>query len=256
MKNTILLIAVLLLSAFSISAQDMTLDEVLENHFETIGQDKLSEVQTFKMTGKQMMQGMEFPFTVYVKRPGKIRVEVEIQGNTMVQAYNGEEGWMINPFAGSMDPQDVNEDQLKQFKEQSDIDGKLFNWKEKGYEVELVGKEDMEGTEVYKIKLTEKPENEGEEGDVTYYFIDADSFVILKATAKRTVQGQQIEVDNFQSNYKQVDGIAFSFAMETKMNGNTVSQMTIEEVKLGEDIDDAIFERPVKKEETTTEENK
>lgn len=256
MKNTILLFASLLLSVFSISAQDMSLDEVLENHFETVGQDKLSEVQTLKMTGKQMMQGMEFPFTVYIKRPGKMRVEVEIQGNTMVQGFNGEEGWMINPFSGSLDPQDVNEDQLKQFKEQSDIDGKLFNWKEKGYEVELEGKEDMEGTEVYKIKLTEKPENEGEEGDVTYYFIDADNFVILKTTAKRTVQGQQIEVDNYQSNYKQIDGIAFAYSMETKMNGNTVSQMTIEDVKLGDDIDNTIFERPIKKEETSTTENK
>jgi len=249
MKNTILLIAVLLFSTFFISAQDMTLDEVLENHFETIGQDKLSEVQTFKMTGKQMMQGMEFPFTIYIKRPGKIRMEVEIQGNTMVQAYNGKEGWMINPFSGSTDPQDANEKQLKNFKDQADIDGKLYNWKEKAYEVELVGKEDMEGTEVYKIKLTEKPENEGEEGNVTYYFIDADSFVILKTTVKRTINGQQIEADNFQSNYKQINGIAFPFASETKVSGNTVSQMTVEEIKLDEDIDDVIFERPVKKEE-------
>ena len=227
----------------------MSLDEVLQNHFEAVGQNKLAKVNSLKMTGKQMMQGMEFPFTIYVKRPFKLRVEVEIQGSTMVQAYNGEDGWMINPFTGSTDPQDVNEDQLKQFREQADIDGKLYHWKEKGYQLELEDTEDMEGTQVYVLKLTEKPDKEGDDPDITYYYIDADSFVILKSKAKRTVQGQQIEVENYYSNYKQVDGIAFWYSMESKMNGNTFSQMTIEEVKLNEDFDDAIFERPVKKEE-------
>ncbi|OQY00143.1 MAG: hypothetical protein B6I20_09155 [Bacteroidetes bacterium 4572_117] len=249
MKKTILIIATLVVSVFAVQAQDMTLEKILESHFEAIGQEKLNDVKSITMTGKQMMQGMEFPFKVIIKRPDKLRVEATVQGNVMVQAYNGEEGWMVAPWLGTTDPQDVNEEQAKGFKDQSDMDGKLYNWKDKGYTVELIGTEDMEGTDVYKIKLTEKPEKEGEEGDVTFYFIDSDSFVFLKTSTKKNVQGNEVEIDNFSSNYKQVNGIAFAFSSETKMGGNTMTQMVIEEIKFDEEIDDKIFDRPEKKED-------
>ena len=197
---------------------------------------------------------MELPFKMIIKRPGKTRMEATIQGNTMVQAYNGKDGWAITPWIGTMDPQDVGEEQLKQFKDQSDMDGKLFNWKDKGYTVELIGTEDMEGTEVYKIKLIEKPDKEGEEGDVTFYFIDSDSFVILKASTKMIVQGNEMESETFQSNYKQINGVAIAFSMETKMGGNSMSQIVIDEIKFDEEIDDKIFDRPEKKEVTKKEE--
>lgn len=256
MKQTILIIASLFITVFTTQAQDMTLEEILDSHFEAIGQDKLLNVQSITMTGKQMAQGMEFPFKIMIKRPAKLRVEATVQGNTMVQAYNGTDGWMVMPWIGTLDPQDVNEEQLKGFKDQADMDGKLYNWKDKGYTVELVGTDDMEGTEVYKIKLTEKPDKEGEEGDVTFFFIDSDSFVILKTSAKRTIQGNEMEAETFQSNYKQVDGIAMAFSTETKIGGNSISQITVEDVKFNEDIDDNVFDRPAKKEDTKKEETK
>jgi len=248
MKKTLLLLAVTIISVLAVKAQDMTLEEILENHFEAIGQEKLVEVKSMKMGGKQMFQGMEFPFSISFKRPTKMRMEVDIQGSKMIQAYNGKTGYMINPMTGSTEPQDVSEEQLKQFKEMSDFDGKLYNYKEKGSTLELVGKEEMEGTEVYNLKLVEKPEKEGEEGDITYYYIDSESYVILKQSTKRIMQGNEVEVENYFSNYKQVDGIAFWHSMEVKTNGNPVSQLTIEEASLNDEIADELFEKPVKEE--------
>ena len=56
------------------------------------------------------------------------------------------------------------------------MDGMLWNWKEKGYTVTFDGKEDMEGTSCYKIKVDTK------EGDSFTYYIDAEflSDVTLK----------------------------------------------------------------------------
>lgn len=253
MKKTILIIATLFFTAFVGQAQDMTLEEILESHFEAIGQEKKNDVKSTTMTGKMMMQGMELPFKLVIKRPDKTRMEMTIQGNTMVQAYNGKDGWMIAPWLGTMDPQDVNEEQIKEFKDQADMDGQLYNWKDKGYAVELIGTDDMEGTEVYKIKLTEKPDKEGEEGDITFYFIDSDSFVLLKTSAKKIIQGNEMESETFLSNYKQINDIAFPFSIEGKMGGNTGMQMAIEEIKFDEEIDDKIFDRPEKKEEVKKE---
>jgi hypothetical protein len=246
MKKTLFTIVSAILSIVYVNAQDLGLQEILKKHFEAVGQDKLSKVTTIKMTGKMQMQGMEFPFTVYVKRPDKVRIEASIQGSTMVQAYNGKVGYLIAPWTGSNDPQDVNEDQLKDFKDQADIDGKLFDYAKKGSTLELIGNEDMEGTKVYKLKLTEKAEKEGVEPDITYYFIDADNFVVLKVTSKRNMGGNVMEVDSYTSNYKQVDGIAMPYSSESKVQGNSVNQMTVDNITLNEDIADDLFEKPVK----------
>ena len=191
---------------------------------------------------------MELPFTMKQKRPGKMRMDATMQGSVMVQAFNGTEGFMIAPWTGSTDPQDINEDQVKQFKEMADMNGKLYDYKKKGSTLELIGSEEMEGTDVYKLKLTEKTEKEAEDGDVTYFFIDSESFVILKQTAKRKMQGNEFESETYLSNYKQVNEIALPHSMETKINGTTQSQITFEEVKFNEEMADDMFERPIKEE--------
>lgn len=45
-----------------------------------------------------MMQGgIKIPFIQYAKRPGKVRLETTFQDLTLIQTFNGTEGWMINP---------------------------------------------------------------------------------------------------------------------------------------------------------------
>ncbi|MEE9118364.1 MAG: hypothetical protein V3U02_07205, partial [Calditrichia bacterium] len=46
------------------------------------------------------------------------------------------------------------------------------------------------------------------------------------------------------SNYKYVDEILSPFAIETKMNGETVMQMVFDEITYNVDIDDSIFDMP------------
>ncbi len=232
------------------NSQDLTLDEILAKHFETTGTEKLSKIKSMQMEGKVITQGMEMPFVSKVKAPGKLRTEVTVQGNKMIQAFDGKDGWMVAPWTGTDEPQDINPDQLKQLKDQADFTGKLWNWKDKVQSLELIGKEDMEGTEVYKLKMVDKPEKnendttEVKEGDVTYIFIDAENFVILKMLSKKKIRGTEMEFETYQSNYKDLDGIVIPFSMETKMKGKTVSQIAIDTVKFDVDFDDSIFERP------------
>jgi len=62
MKKLNLLIATLLISFFSVNAQDLTMDEVLANYYEVMGTDKLHDINTVVMAGKSVNQGMETPF--------------------------------------------------------------------------------------------------------------------------------------------------------------------------------------------------
>lgn len=237
MKKTLLLLAsFLLFTGGSIISQ--TLEEVLAEHFSVTGQDNLLKVNTQKVTGKMIQSGLEIPFVQYAKRPGKVRVEATLQGMTLIQTYNGTEGWVINPFAGVTTPQPMTEDQLKSMKYQADSDGMLWNWAEKGYKVTLEGQEDMEGTSCYKIKLVTEP------GDIFTFWIDADTYILLRQNAKIMVMGNETENDTYFSNYTMLDGIAMPGKAETKMQGQLLMTLIFEKMELNQELEDTLFDKP------------
>lgn len=229
-------------SALAVSAQ--TLDEILQKYYDARGgYEKIKAIKTTKMTGNQMMQGLEIPFTIQQKRPNLFRADVTVQEQGIIQAYDGKTAWVVNPLSGSTDPVVLPEEQAKRFKQQADFDGPLFDYKEKGNTVELLGKEDMEGTPVYKLKITL------DDGDVQYTFLDAEYFLELKVTTKVKQGESEIEVETFLSDYKEVDGQMIAHAIESKTGGNVVSQLTIETVEFDVPVEDAIFVMPTKSEE-------
>lgn len=233
----------ILLFAISLNLQAQDLDEILENYYEVTGIEKVSEIETMVSSGKVVQMGMEFPMKLYQKRPGKVRMEAEIQGTKMVQAFDGETGWSVLPWTGSTEPQDMSEDQLKAMKQMGDMEGDLYNWKDKGFIVNLEGEDEMEGTPVFKIKL------EKEDGDVFTYFLDAENFVILKVDSKVKVQGTEVESSSFYSNFKQIEGMVMPYNIETRVNDQVQMQVVIEDIQVDTVVDDALFSKVSSSEE-------
>ena len=222
----------------SVNLQAQDLEEILENHFDVVGQEKLATINTIKMTGNIVQGGMELPFLMYMSRPLKIKMEISIQGQKLIQAFNGESGWYNNPRARTLDPQDMGSDRVKDMKSQADFDGDLYNYEEKGSSLEFVGTEEAEGTEVYKLKLTK--ENE----DVTNYFIDTETYIVLKTTAKRLIQEVEVESETILGNYQMIDDMAFPFSISSGMNGQVVAEIVITEVIFDVEIEDDFFAKP------------
>lgn len=238
MKKISLFIMAALFSV-TLFAQDLSLDKVLKNYYEVNGIEKMKDINTFTIHGKSVSMGQEFPFTMYKKRPSKFRLEVPIQGTTMLQIYNGEAGWMVMPWTGTTEPKEMTADQLKGFKKETDFEGPLYHWKEKGNKVELTGTEDMEGTKVYVLKVTDK------DGDITNYYIDAENFVVLKTKTKTTIRGQEVESETYYSDYRDDDGFAVAYSIEVKNNGQTGQSMEITDIKYNEPVADSLFNKPV-----------
>jgi outer membrane lipoprotein-sorting protein len=237
-KSTTFFTVLFLIAGNSIMSQ--SLDDILKEHFSAIGQDILLKVNTQKLTGKMIQGGIEIPFIQMAKRPDKVRVEGTFQDLTFIQTFNGTEGWSLNPFTGVTDPQPMSEDDLKGMHYQADMDGMLWNWKEKGYSVTFDGKEDMEGTSCLKIKLVTK------EGDSFIYYIDADSYIMLRSNSKIKRMGNEIESDTYYSNYMMVEGIAVPAKIETKMKDQLMGTVVVEKVELNTELDDTLFEKPAK----------
>jgi outer membrane lipoprotein-sorting protein len=218
-----------------------TVDEIIAKNVQARGgADKLKSVQSIKSTATMSMgPGIEAPGVLIQKRPALARLEFTVQGLTAVQAYDGKNGWQIMPFMGKKDPELMSADEAKEIEENADLDGPLVDYKSKGHQVELQGKEKIEGTDAYKLKVTLK------NGDVQTIYIDSDSFLDIKEVTKRTVRGTEQEIESAIGDYKPVNGIMFPFAVESGVKGTDQKQkLTITKVELNVPAEDSMFKMP------------
>ncbi|MFL6195611.1 MAG: outer membrane lipoprotein-sorting protein [Thermoanaerobaculia bacterium] len=221
--------------------QAQTVDEIIGKHLEARGgKDKIKAVQATRLTGKMVMgQGMEAPFTLEQARPNKMRMEFTLQGMTGVQAYDGKTGWAVMPFMGKKDPEPMSADDVKQLEEQADMDGILVDYKDKGHQVESLGKVDVEGTPAYKLKVTQK------NGDLTNIFIDAESWLEIKREGKAKMRGQEFETEVTFGDYKPVEGLVLPFSIEQKVKGAPGGMMmTVSKIEINPSVDAGRFAMP------------
>jgi len=234
-------LAVLALTVLVPCLLAQSVDEIIAKNVQARGgADKLKSVQSIKSTATMSLgPGMEAPGLLVQKRPAFARLEFTVQGLTAVQAYDGKNAWQIMPFMGKKDPELMSADEAKETEEMADIDGPLVDYKSKGHQVELLGKEKVEGTDAYKLKATLK------NGDVQTIYIDADSFLEIKEETKRTVRGSEQVVESAIGDYKEVNGIIFPFAVESSIKGSQDKQkLTITKIELNVPTEDAIFKMP------------
>jgi hypothetical protein len=250
-KTILASLSFLFISAFSFS---QNVDDILSNHFKAMGgKDKWDNLKTLKMLGHiDIGPDMKAPFTIYMKDGDKFLFEMEIQGMKLTQALNVDSGWYINPFGGKTDPERMSPEDVRGAKDQADFGGPLLNYKKKGNTVELLGKEDMEGTDTYKLRVTKKS------GDVSYIYLDATSYLELKETSKRKFKDKEVEGASLTSNYKSVDGILFPFTMEER-GSDDASQgqiMNFDTIEVNPKIDEKIFNMPAMASATDSKEDK
>ena len=218
-----------------IHAQD--LEKVLDNHFKAIGQKKLLKIETLQATGKAAMMGMDNSFQMINKRPDKVQISIDFQGAKFLQVYDGETAWTINPMMGP-DPVVVTGAEANSAIEASDMDGQLWKYKEKGHQLELEGIEDLEGKEVYVLKLTKKS------GTIDHYYLGKDDYLLKKVVSRVMANGMEMEVEVLLSDYRDVEGYMMPFNTLQKVGGQTNMNLTFDEVKVNLEVDDSIFSMP------------
>lgn len=242
MKFKLLTVVALVGSSMISQAEDLKLDDVLAEYIEAKGgMEVIQSMKTMKTSGKMMMGVMEAPFEFTYKAPDKVHTTFEVQGMKGIQAYNGEMGWQVMPFMGKDDPVALSADELKQVKEQSDIEGPLVNHEAKGIKLELVGLTEIEGTPVIEIKAT-KPS-----GDVVEVFLDEEYKIEVMTRSKIEMMGQEVEAETYFSDYKEVGeaSVPVAHSMMVKMNGVQAQNLSLEKVEINLEVDDSMFEMPV-----------
>ncbi len=234
MRKIAYFVMVTLLVSLSFS---QTVDEIISKNLKSRGGiEKLRRIKTLMIKGKIVNQSMEMPFVLWTKKPNMVRTEITIQKNKMIQAYDGKNAWWVMPLLNINEPQPMPEDYAKQVKEQQDYDSPFLDYKKKGYKIEFLGKDNLEGTGVYKLKLTKK------NGKEYIYYLDEASCIELKMEGTTVKDGKEIRGETIFGDYKEVDGIFFPFSMEMKSpSSQGGSQMIIEGIKINPSISDGFF---------------
>jgi len=236
-----LFIAILLVAIAPLQAQ--TADEIINNYFEnTGGAANWGNLEGMKMEAVAIAQGMEIPIEIYQTKDGKQLVTINLQGQDMTQvSFDGETLWTtyFMTMAAEKSDQESTDNMKKQMK---DFPSPLLNYKEKGYTVELLENETIEGTETFKIKLTQEPlmADGVEEANITYFYFETENFVPIVTETKiqqGPMKGQMNKTTL--SDYEEVEGLYFPFSMN--MGGQEV---TVKNIILNPEIDIALFAFP------------
>ena len=233
------------LAASAVCAQDkpqLTVDElVAKNVAAKGGSDALRALQSVRLNGKMLVNEgqIQLAYAETKKRPDEVRTEATLQGMTAVEAYDGKDGWRISPFQGRKDPEKMSADDVKPLMEDAVIDGPLVNCKEKGSTLEYVGREDVDGTSAYKVKVVRK------NGDVNFVYLDPDHFLEIRILTQRIRHGAQEETETDVGDYEKIGGVFIPFSIEAGRKGDPDKQkVVIEKAEPNVPVDDAIFHFP------------
>lgn len=246
--KTVKLCIVLLIMAFVLPTQAQTADEILNSYFENIGGlEKLKTVTGVKMTAKINQQGMEIPLEILQLIDGRQMTSINFQGKEIKQGvFDGETLWSHNFMTMKAEKSDA--EATANFKLNSnDFPDSFIDYKEKGYTVELLGKETIDGAETFKIKLVKEPVTiDGkQEEDVSFYFFDTENFVpIAMQTEVKSGQGKGMMSEVTMSDYQEVDGLYFPFSMTQGVKGQPGAPLTIEKIELNPEVAEGIFAFP------------
>ena len=242
-----LLTAVALL--FFVAGQAQTADEIIAKYFEnTGGLAKWKALEGMKMTAKINQGGMEIPLEIIQLKDGRQASKATVQGKEIMQGvYDGKTLWSHNFM--NMKAEKSDAEATENFKlDIGEFPDLFLTYKERGLKVELLGKEKVDGTETFKLKVTKKPiKVDGKETEnVVYYYFDAENFVPLMFESEiKSGPGKGQIGQNKMSDYQDVDGlmVPFSLAQGAK-GGPSQPPLTVTKIELNPKVDAKLFAYP------------
>ncbi len=242
MRTLLIPLVACLVSAVPLHAQ--TVDEIVARYQQRIGgAERIQTIQSLRRTGKFYGGGgFEAEVKNESRRPNKVREEFAFGGMVGVNAYDGKDGWKIEPWQGKKDAESLSEDELKGIVEDAEFDDPLLDYKKKGNTVEFIGRDQIEGTEVFKLKATLKSN-----GDVRTYYLDADSCVPIKYEVKRIVRGAEREFEVELGDYKEVNGVFFPFSYASGPKGSSSAakaQYAWDRIEANVTLNESAFAKP------------
>jgi hypothetical protein len=236
--KTLKLFSLFVATAFSITAvKAQTADEVVNKHIEAIGgAANWKKITSMVQSGTMSVQGADITVVRTVVHTKGSRQDISLMGMNGYMIVTPTAGWNFLPFQGQTAPEPMTEEDLKQSQDDLDAQGSLIDYKAKGHSVELLGSEDVDGTDCFKVKISLKS------GRSETMFIEKKGYTMIKSVGSRSANGQEMELTTTYSNYQKLpEGIVVPMSINVPLGPGVNADFVISKIEINKAIEDTVF---------------
>ena len=224
------LIATFLLLAFFAgnSIAQNNVDDIINKVLEAQGgKEKLLAIKTVLMKGNIEFSGQKIPFNYYAIDKAALRTEFTFSGLTGYSIVTKDSGFNFSPFQGQSAPERMTAEDIKLAQNDLDQAGVLVNYKDKGYTVELLDNEDVDGVDAIQLQINILPNK------TLYYFIDPSNYYVIRIKNVSVSNGQQSRNSSDYYNFKKTkEGVLLPY---------TFDNITFDTIELNVPLEDKLF---------------
>ena len=214
-----------------------TADEIIQKMIEATGGKKaLESIDDSTVTGtiELIQQGLSGAITIYKKEPSKMRIDVELMGMVITQAYDGNMAWWTNPQTGATEEMPATES--ASMKRDALPRDATFNPQKYGISFEYMGKEPLEEKDHYVIEQTYA------DGFKILLYVDCATYLITKSKGTISSEMGEAEFEQVASDYKKVHGLMIAHTITSYLNGAESRIIVISDVRYNTGLEDSFFQ--------------
>ena len=230
------------------SGPERTVEEIVALHLEALGgSQQIAAIRSVKKTGTYIYNGMKHPIVSFHKAGRKSREEITglrlwgtsvWEGHTVVRGTNGAVAWCQDD-SRPQEWQPIPAARAKLTLEEADIHGALYDFRNKGHRIELIGRGNLDGTPAYLLKVSLAS------GPVETWHLDLKSFLVLRIEVETDKAERDLERPRAWhfDDYRPVQGVLMPFwvSVEEPLFSREYTFKTIE---VNIDMEDSLFEPP------------
>jgi outer membrane lipoprotein-sorting protein len=228
----------LLASIVSMPSFGQTAEEFLDRMIEAQGGRKLLAGlmdSTVSGTLEAIQQGVTGTLTMYQKEPNKMRMDIEVMGFLITQAYDGQQAWMTNPQTGGV--QVMDENMAKEFKRQAMGNDAVLNPAKLGITYLYKGKEKAGDREYLVLEQTLA------DGYKNTFYLDPATHLIAKTKARVLNQtGVEVDSETLLSDYRSEGGVMTAHSLTVFQSGQEFARMNLTKFVFNSGLQDDLFQ--------------
>jgi len=205
------------------------------------GLEKWNKVETLKITGRFTGFSIEKDYMAYKTRTGEYYADLQLGKHKVIEAFDGKTGWTIDPWLELNYARRINSSEENVFAQKAEFTTPFFNYKEKGHQVEFVGKEKCEGLDVFVLKLTRN------NGKIEKWYLDAKTFLEYKCESRWVDFTRELPSEVYFDDFRTVEGLVIPFFVErTFWQRDRV--LEVKSIEINPEFDRSLIEMPKRKE--------
>jgi outer membrane lipoprotein-sorting protein len=229
--------AAVLVSLAALPGYGQTAQDIVKKMIDAQGgRTYLESIKDTTITGTMELpsMGMTGSFTEYRKEPNKWRMDAEIMGMVMTQAYDGQKAWSTNMQTGQVE--ESPEPQAKEFARQAIGNGGLLTPEKFGITYTAKPKAKLEDKEYFVL------EQKMADGHLTTIYIDPVTYLPYKTEGMGLgPTGADAKTESYTTDYKKVGQSMVPHSIRQVIDGTEFVKITITKIVFNTNVDDSLF---------------